>query len=375
MFLQSTRATAPPCCSTLVCEAHRRRAGRSTQGRVNPATGVRSGPISGAGAGGSRHLRHGKYAFGVCCSRCWRAGRTSQRAVRAAATALHESRRAARRRLQRSATRRAFVRALEKRQPILRRLRRVIDEGDRAFAGVDERQGARAVRRVVERAVITPSKATLVEVHAVTEPIAMSAVVSGSGSNRGAKRGYLVTLVAGFLVLFGVGYAGELRWKLVEWFRSMGWGAPVVALVTVAAAIMLPRIAIAARTKPGFGPLALAVALAPAALSLPSALTGWHVVTTTAEKLDPGRYCENLHAAIRGLSLHFAAGLELDPVPRLFCSWVRPLSSCASSWRGLRSPSGEKPWAPRALGFASPAWCCCPLPSRQPWHVDGHSPP
>jgi hypothetical protein len=221
----------------------------------------------------------------------------------------------------------------------------VIAEGDRAFGQVREApkgEPGAATSRAEGRAVITGSKA-LVEVHAATEPIVMSAVASGSDSHRTANVAYAVTLIAGFATVWLVGYAGSIRWDVRQWFMSIGWGAPLMAAATLGAVAALPWAAKRTRTSAGFGPVALALALAPAALSLPSALTGWDKVTRFSEKLEPGAYFAILHAGFFEVGLSSFAGQAISSV----------LCLCLIVLLGRPAIQPRSPWVWTAAGLTA----------------------
>ncbi len=219
----------------------------------------------------------------------------------------------------------------------------VIAAGDRAFGRLSEPKSepAQIHSQHQGRAVIAGSKAS-VEAHAVTEPIAMSAVVSGDVPQRGSALGYAVTLALGLATVWLVGYAGSVRWDVRQWFMSIGWGAPLMAVTTLASIAALPSAARRARTRPGYGPLALGLALAPAALSLPSALTGWAKVTSVSEKLEPGRHFAILHAGFFEVGLSPFAGQAISSV----------LCLCLIVLLGAPAIRLRSPWVWAAAGIS-----------------------
>ena len=189
-----------------------------------------------------------------------------------------------------------------------------------------------------------------------------SAVVSNSGQNRTARFGYAVTLVLGFAALWAVGYAGSIRWDVRQWFLSIGWGAPLMLVATIAASIALPKLGALARTRPGFGPVALAAALAPAALSVPSLLTGWGVVTSSAEKIDPGQSFVIMHVGFYEVALSTFVGQGVSAVLclGLIVLLGAPSLALSSPWLWASAGSLVAAALTLAMGVPSPALLLLP---------------
>ncbi len=201
-----------------------------------------------------------------------------------------------------------------------------------------------------------------------TELAPPSAVGSISGHHRTAKRWFAACLSLVAVPFVGVGYAGSLRWQLGEWVRSIGWGAILILVSAAAALVTLPWLASKARMRPGFAPVALGVALLPAAASLTATFTGWVVVTRGVDKLPPGPAFQLMHAGFYEIALGpflgfgLSAALTLGLVVLLgppHLRWSTPWSWVALVMLGgaglalaLGAPSAATVLFPSALAVA-----------------------
>jgi serine/threonine protein kinase len=117
--------------------------------------------------------------------------------------------------------------------------------------------------------------------------------------------------------LFTLGYPGSIGRDPRLWMHSIGLGSYVLLASALVALTLLPRIAARLSKHPSYGPLALALVLAPVAFALLPTLSGWRRVTEATRGLGADAAFQILHVGYyevtvtRFLGLGLTVGLAL----------------------------------------------------------------
>ncbi len=183
----------------------------------------------------------------------------------------------------------------------------LIQAGDRAFAAAT----AAAPTRRAEPPAKTPAASAEDPAVAHTEP-SLAALPARRGRNELRRWAtYLGSVLAVIAVLPAVGYPGEGGRDVLLWLRSIGFGFIPILLATAVAMLSLPLWVARARTRPGFGLVALALVVAPAFLALLPLYLGWKKVVSHLGPLSPSQAFELMHMGYYELSAAGFLGLGL----------------------------------------------------------------